>query len=163
MADRTEALLYAASRAQHVEEVIQPALERGAVVLCDRFVDSSVVYQGAGRGLGEEPSNELNAWATDDLQPDLVVLLDLDPGEGLERVEGEPDRLEAAGLPFHREVASAYRRRAEKDPARYLVLDARRPSTTLHDASARRSSRGWPRAGRRDPGRRRRAPHSRTT
>jgi dTMP kinase len=125
--DRAEALLYAAARAQHVAETIRPPLERGAVVLCDRFVDSSVVYQGAARGLGEDHVAELNRWATDGLQPDLVVLLDVDPVEGLRRVGGEPDRLEAAGLPFHRTVAAAYRRRAETDPERYLVLDATRP------------------------------------
>lgn len=133
MVDRTEALLYAASRAQHVEQVIRPSLERGTVVLCDRFVDSSVVYQGAGRGLGEAAVERLNQWATGGLTADLVVLLDLDADESLLRVEGEPDRLEAAGLPFHRTVAKAYRRRAEKDPSRYLVLDARLPVETLHE------------------------------
>ncbi|MBS3941729.1 MAG: dTMP kinase [Actinobacteria bacterium] len=133
MADRTEALLYAASRAQHVEEVIRPALEHGSVVLCDRFIDSSIVYQGAGRGLGEEAVERLNEWATGGLAADLVVLLDLDADESLQRVEGEPDRLEAAGLPFHRTVAKAYRRRAEKDPSRYLVLDARLPVDALHE------------------------------
>jgi dTMP kinase len=113
--------------------VIRPALEHGTVVLCDRFVDSSVVYQGAGRGLGEAAVERLNRWATGGLAADLVVLLDLDADESLLRVEGEPDRLEAAGLPFHRTVAKAYRRRAEQDPARYLVLDARLPVETLHD------------------------------
>ena len=132
MVPRAEALLYAAARAQHVDEVLRPALEAGTVVLCDRFVDSSVVYQGAGRGLGEDQVERLNDWATDDLQPDLVVLLDLDPGEGLQRVEGEPDRLEAAGLDFHRTVARAYRRRAAADSSRYLVLDGSRPVEELH-------------------------------
>ncbi|MFA9432528.1 dTMP kinase [Egicoccus sp. AB-alg2] len=132
MVDRAEALLYAAARAQHVDEVIRPALQEGTVVLCDRFVDSSVVYQGAGRGLGEGEVEQLNRWATAELQPDLVVLLDLDPGEGLQRVEGEPDRLEAAGLDFHRTVARAYRLRAATDAARYLVLDATRPVNELH-------------------------------
>jgi dTMP kinase len=131
---RTEALLYAAARAQHVEEVIEPALERGAVVLCDRYIDSSVVYQGAARGLGEDQVAELNRWATDAVDPDLVVLLDVDPVEGLRRVGEEPDRLEAAGLPFHRTVAAAYRRRADADPDRYLVLDASRPVEELHAA-----------------------------
>jgi dTMP kinase len=134
MSDRAEALLYAAARAQHVEEVIRPALERGAVVLCDRYVDSSVVYQGAARALGEKAVSDLNAWATGDLRPDLVVLLDVDPTEGLRRVSdgGAPDRLEAAGLDFHRAVAEAYRRRAALDPDRYLVLDASRPVEQLH-------------------------------
>jgi dTMP kinase len=132
VADRTEALLYAAARSQHVEEVIWPALERDHVVLCDRYVDSSIVYQGAARGLGEGHVAELNRWATGGLVPDLVVLLDVDPVEGLRRVGGEPDRLEAAGLPFHRSVAAAYRRQAERAPDRYLVLDATRPVDELH-------------------------------
>jgi dTMP kinase len=131
VSDRTEALLYAAARAQHVDEVIQPALDADTVVLCDRYVDSSVVYQGAARGLGEEHVAELNRWATGDLVPDLVVLLDVDPVEGLRRVGGEPDRLESAGLPFHRNVATAYRRQADREPARYLVLDAARPVDEL--------------------------------
>jgi hypothetical protein len=101
-------------------------------VLSDRYVDSSVVYQGAARGLGEDHVAELNRWATEDLVPDLVVLLDVDPVEGLRRVGEQPDRLEAAGLPFHRAVAAGYRRQAEADPDRYLVLDASRPVEDLH-------------------------------
>jgi dTMP kinase len=134
LGDRAEALLYAAARAQHVEETILPALEDGEVVLCDRFVDSSVVYQGAARGLGESHVAELNRWATDGVMPDLVILLDVDPVEGLRRVGDQQDRLESAGLPFHRSVAAAYRRRAEEDPDRYLVLDAARPVEELHAA-----------------------------
>jgi dTMP kinase len=132
ISDRTEALLYAAARAEHVRDVIGPALETGSVVLSDRYVDSSVVYQGAARGLGEDHVAELNRWATEDLVPDLVVLLDVDPVEGLRRVGEHPDRLEAAGLPFHRAVAAGYRRQAEADPDRYLVLDAGRPVEDLH-------------------------------
>lgn len=134
MSDRTEALLYAAARAQHVDQVIRPALEKGAVVLCDRFVDSSVAYQGAGRGLGEAQVAELNAWATGGLDPDLTVLLDLDADEGLRRAgaAADADRIERAGEAFHRTVAAAYRRRAEEHPERYLVLDARRPVEELH-------------------------------
>jgi dTMP kinase len=135
MSDRSEALLYAAARAQHVDEVIRPALEKGAVVLCDRYVDSSIVYQGQGRQLGQRAVADLNAWATGGLRPDLVVLLDVDPAEGLRRAAEQgsaPDRLEAAGLDFHRAVATAYRRLAEADPERYLVLDANRPVEQLH-------------------------------
>lgn len=135
MGDRAEALLYAAARAQHVDEVIRPALEKGAVVLCDRYVDSSIVYQGRGRQLGQRAVADLNAWATGGLQPDLVVLLDVDPTEGLRRATERgvaPDRLEAAGVEFHRAVAEAYRRLAEADPARYLVLDASRPVEQIH-------------------------------
>ncbi|MFP4310665.1 MAG: dTMP kinase [Nitriliruptoraceae bacterium] len=136
MDERAEALLYAAARAQHVREVIVPALERGQIVLCDRYIDSSVVYQGAGRALGEERIAELNRWATAGVEPDLVVLLDVDPATGLARAgqAGAPDRLETAGLEFHRLVRSAYRRRAVADPARYLVLDASQPVEHLHAA-----------------------------
>jgi dTMP kinase len=135
MSDRAEALLYAAARAQHVDEVIRPALEKGAVVLCDRYVDSSIVYQGQGRRLGQRAVADLNAWATGGLRPDLVVLLDVDPDEGLRRASehgSAPDRLEAAGADFHRAVASAYRRLAEADPEHYLVLDASRPVEQVH-------------------------------
>jgi dTMP kinase len=134
MSDRTEALLYAAARAQHVDEVIRPALEAGTVVLSDRYLDSSVVYQGAGRGLGEEQVAELNRWGTRGLVPDLTVLLDVDPATGLRRateLDG-PDRLEGAGTDFHRQVRVAYRRLAESDPGRYLVLDATRSVEELH-------------------------------
>jgi dTMP kinase len=134
MSDRAEALLYAAARAQHVDEVIRPAVEAGQVVLCDRYVDSSIVYQGTARGLGERAVSDLNAWATGELRPDVTVLLDVDAEEGLRRASGGegPDRLEAAGLDFHRTVAEAYRRRAELEPDRYLVLDASDSVEHLH-------------------------------
>ncbi len=132
MSDRTEALLYAAARAQHVDEVIRPALDKGHVVLCDRFVDSSIVYQGVARDLGEAPVAELNRWATAELLPDLVVVLDIDATEGLRRSGEEPDRLEAAGLAFHRTVNTAFRHRAGQDPQRYLVLDGTLPAEQLH-------------------------------
>jgi dTMP kinase len=134
MSDRAEALLYAAARAQHVDEVIRPALEAGTVVLSDRYLDSSVVYQGSGRGLGEDQIAELNRWGTGGLAPDLTVLLDVDPTTGLRRAtEAEgPDRLEDAGADFHREVRAAYRRLAENDAERYLTLDAARSVEELH-------------------------------
>ncbi len=135
LTDRAEALLYAAARAQHVEEVIAPALGEGAVVLCDRFIDSSVVYQGAGRGLGEPRVEALNLWATAGVVADLVVLLDLDAGEGLRRAVAAagPDRLEAAGDTFHAAVRTAYRRRAAAEPHRWLLLDASQPVEDLHE------------------------------
>jgi dTMP kinase len=132
MADRTEALLYAAARAQHVEEIIRPALEKGQVVICDRFIDSSVVYQGIARGLGATSVSELNRWATADLMPDLVVVLDIAAEEGLHRAGAQPDRLEAAGVGFHRKVNTAFRDRAVDDPDRYLVLDGRLAVEELH-------------------------------
>ncbi len=139
LGSRTEALLYAAARAQHVDEVIRPALAEGAVVLCDRFVDSSIAYQGAGRGLGEPEVAELNRWATGELVPDLVVLLEVEPAEGLRRAGDRHtsdrrghDRLEAAGEEFHREVAASYHRRAREERERYLVLDGTRPVEATH-------------------------------
>lgn len=133
---RTEALLYAAARAQHVDEVIVPALQRGAIVLSDRFVDSSIAYQGSGRGLGDDAVLALNLFATSGVLPDLVVLLDTDPAEGLRRaaVDAQADRMEAAGLTFHKRTREAFLRRAASDPSRYLVLDATAEIATLHDA-----------------------------
>ncbi|HYN17884.1 MAG TPA: dTMP kinase, partial [Actinomycetes bacterium] len=104
---RAEALLFAAARAELVERVIRPALERGAVVLCDRYLDSSLAYQGGARGLGRGPVEEVNRFATGGLLPDLVVLLDLDPAEGLRRRPGDRDRIEALDLEFHRRVRDA--------------------------------------------------------
>lgn len=133
--DRAEALLYAAARAQHVAEVIEPALAEGTVVLCDRFIDSSIVYQGAGRDLGEDRVEELNLWATGQVVADLIVLLDVEVEEGLRRAGagGAHDRLEAAGASFHTLVRAAYRRRAEAEPHRWLLLDGREPVDVLHD------------------------------
>ena len=133
--DRAEALLYAAARAQHVAEVIEPALSSGSVVLCDRFIDSSIVYQGVGRGLGEYRIEELNLWATGDVVADLIVLLDVSAEEGLRRAGdgGEHDRLEAAGEEFHGAVREAYRRRADAEPHRWLILDARASVEEIHD------------------------------
>ncbi len=134
LSDRAEALLYAAARAQHVAEVIEPALEQGTVVLCDRFIDSSIVYQGAGRDLGEDRVEELNLWATGQVVADLIVLLDVEVEEGLRRAGagGAHDRLEAAGEPFHSLVRTAYRRRADAEPHRWLLLDGREPVDVLH-------------------------------
>ena len=132
MTPRTEALLYAAARAQHAEEVIRPALEHGAIVLTDRYIDSSIVYQGGGRQLGEERVARLNRWATNGLVPDLIILLDVDAETGLARAGAEQDRLEAAGLAFHRMVNEGFRRRAAAAPDRYLVLDAERDVDELH-------------------------------
>jgi len=124
---RAEALLFAAARAELVEEVIRPALERGAVVLCDRYLDSSLAYQGGARGLGVGPVTEVNRFATGGVVPDLVVLLDLDPAAGLARRAGDRDRIEAQELDFHRRVRSAFRDLAAADPARFCVVDAAAP------------------------------------
>jgi dTMP kinase len=124
---RAEALLFAAARAELVERVIRPALERGAVVLCDRYLDSSLAYQGGARGLGRGPVEEVNRLATGGLLPDLVVLLDLDPADGLRRRQGDRDRIEAQDLDFHRRVREAFRALAAADPNRFAVVDGAAP------------------------------------
>jgi dTMP kinase len=124
---RAEALLFAAARAELVEAVIRPALERGAHVLCDRYLDSSLAYQGGARGLGRGPVTEVNRFATGGLVPDLVVLLDLDPASGLRRRAGELDRIEGQDLAFHRRVRQAFCDLAAADPGRFAVVDAAAP------------------------------------
>lgn len=126
-----EALLYAASRAQHVEEVIAPALERGAWVVCDRYVDSSVAYQGVGRGLGLDRVLELNVAAVGGLMPDRTVLLALDPASLSARLPGEHDRLEREAHAFHARVAEGYRELAARFPERIVVVDAARAPTVV--------------------------------
>jgi dTMP kinase len=122
-----EAALYAASRAQHVEEVIRPALDRGATVVCDRYVDSSVAYQGVGRGLGLDEVLALNLVVVGGLLPDRTVLVEIDPETAAERVGSSGDRIERDGIALWRRVADAYRALAEGDPERYVVVDGRRP------------------------------------
>jgi dTMP kinase len=126
-----EALLYAASRAQHVDETIRPALERGAAVVCDRYVDSSVAYQGAGRGLGIDRVLDLNLAAVDGLLPDRTFLLLLDPGEVASRIARDHDRLEREGDDFRRRVDAGYRELAARFPERIVFLDAMRPVEEL--------------------------------
>lgn len=126
-----EALLYAASRAQHVDEVIRPALERGAWVVCDRYVDSSVAYQGVGRGLGLDRVLELNLGAVAGLLPDRTFLLELDVAELAGRLRGDHDRLEREPGDFHARVAEGYRELAARYPQRIVALDASLPAETL--------------------------------
>jgi len=126
LADRTEVLLYAADKAEHVETVVQPALERGAVVVTDRYVDSTLAYQGAGRSLDVREVEQVARWATHDLRPHLTVVLDLEPEHGLGRFAGR-DRIEAESVEFHQRVRAAFLEMAEADPDHYLVLDARLP------------------------------------
>lgn len=121
---RAEAMLYAADRAQHVAEVIRPALDRGAVVVTDRYADSSRAYQGAGRELAEEDVDRLSRWATGGLVPDLTVVLDLPPDTGAARRTGTADRLEQESLTFHERVRQGFLDLAAKEPHRYLVVDA---------------------------------------
>ena len=130
---KTEALLFAAGRAQHVATVIRPALAEGKVVVCDRYIDSSLAYQGGARGLGEQDVLTLNVWATHGLFPDLVILLHLEPEAGLLRSLEEPDRIEMEGGDFHAKVSDAYLRIAEEHPERFVVVDADQPPEKVHE------------------------------
>jgi len=127
LSPRAEALMYAADRAEHVESVIAPALERGTVVVTDRYVDSSIAYQGRGRNQPVSEMVELNKWATGGVEPDLTILLDLPPEAGLSRRTASADRLEAEPTDFHERVREGFLAQATADPDRYLVLDATRP------------------------------------
>lgn len=129
---RAEALLFAAGRAQHAVSVIRPALEKGKVVICDRYIDSSLAYQGVGRGLGEHDVLTLSAWATQGLFPDLVILLDIDPEKGLARTGGSPDRFESEAEEFHVKVSDAYLRIADEHPERFVVVEADADPETIH-------------------------------
>lgn len=126
---RTEALLFAASRRQHVKEKIRPALKAGSVVLCDRFVDSSIAYQGAGRKIGVAEVTEINQFATENLSPDLTIYLDVDAQVGLNRIGSkdsnrEKDRLELEEVSFHNRVRAAYLKLLEANPERMHLVDA---------------------------------------
>ncbi len=131
MDNKTEALLYAASRSQHVEEIIRPALKEGKVVFSDRYVDSSLAYQGAGRDLGIQEVKQINDFATDKLDPDLTFFLDLAPEVGLKRIEklrpGQEDRLEQENLAFHKKVYAGFLKVKEMYPERFVTVDATQP------------------------------------
>src|SRR5215831_13318867 len=131
MSPRAETLMYAADRAEHVDTLIRPALERGAVVVTDRFVDSSLAYQGRGRNLPIAEIAGLNQWATGGLRPDLTILLDLPPLAGLVRRAPSADRLEAEPTEFHQRVRQGFLAQARAEPHRYMVLDATRPPEEL--------------------------------
>jgi dTMP kinase len=131
MSPHAEALMYAADRAEHVASVIGPALDRGAIVITDRYVDSSLAYQGAGRNLPVEEIARFNWWATGGRVPDLTILLDMDPIAGLQRRTRSADRLEAEPAEFHQRVRAGFLALAHADPSRYLVLDADRPQDEI--------------------------------
>lgn len=122
--DRTEALLYAADKSEHLDKVVRPALQDGAVVITDRYVDSTLAYQGAGRAIPVAELESVARWATGDLRPHLTVLLDLEPQQGLTRFAGR-DRIEGEPLEFHQRVRAAFLDLAARDREHYLVLDAR--------------------------------------
>lgn len=130
---RAEALLFAAARGEHADKVIRPALDRGDVVICDRYLDSSVAYQGFARGLGPKRIRDLSLWATQELVPDLTIVLDIDPVEGLGRFQ-ERDRLESEPMEYHQQVRAAFLTMAEEQPDRYLVLNARDDREALASA-----------------------------
>jgi len=124
MSPRAEALLYAADKAQHVYSVVRPALQRGAVVVCDRYVDSMLAYQGGGRVLQLEDVERIARWATEDLRPDLTVVLDAELSQGV-HAKSSKDRLESAGDVFHERTRLFFLDLARREPERYLVLNAR--------------------------------------
>ncbi|MFK5581859.1 MULTISPECIES: dTMP kinase [unclassified Serinicoccus] len=134
VAPRAEALIFAADRAQHVATVVRPALERDEIVLTDRYLDSSVAYQGAARELGHEEVRDLSLWAVEGLVPDLTVLLDVSPEQGRERRGAVHDRLEREADDFHDRVRHGFRTLAADAPERYLVLDAGEGVDGLADA-----------------------------
>ncbi len=123
MGPRAEALLYAADRSHHIHSLVKPALERGAVVITDRYLDSSVAYQAGGRELTSSSVRNLSLWATGGLMPHLTVLIDLDPKAGAARFADAPDRLERAGDEFHQRTWSTYLQMAKDEPERWIVLD----------------------------------------
>lgn len=137
MDPRTEALLYAASRRQHLIEKIWPALERGEIVLCDRYLDSSLAYQGGARGLGVDEVLSINMFATEGEYPDLTLLFDLEPEEGLKRIEKnkgrEVNRLDLEKLEFHKKVRDNFHALAKKYSTRYVIIDASKPLNEVED------------------------------
>ena len=134
MCDMTEALLYAASRAQHVNELIRPEVEKGSIVVCDRFIDSSIAYQGYGRNLGDGVRT-INELAVDGCMPDLTFFMDLDPEVGKSRISADvQDRLESEAMEFHRKVYDGYMKLAERYKERYVIIDASATREEMRDA-----------------------------
>lgn len=140
IAPRAEALIYAADRAHNIATKVRPALERGEVVVQDRYLDSSVAYQGAGRVLGAAEVRDVSLWATESLLPDLTILLDLHEGQDRLADRTTYDRLEAAGEEFHARVREAYLELAAAEPQRFLVLDARDSVDAIAEAIRARVS-----------------------
>ncbi len=135
LAPRAEALLYAADRAHHVHTVVRPALERGDVVVQDRFFDSSVAYQGAGRVLSETEVRDLSLWAVENLRPNLTIVLDVPADVARARRDSTRDvydRLEAEADDFHERVREAYRRLAKEEPERIVIIDGQLPAEQIH-------------------------------
>ena len=139
MDPRTEALLYAASRRQHLAEKVWPAIKEGKIVICDRFLDSSLAYQGVARGLGVDEVLNINLFATENTWPDLTLLFDLDPEVGLARINSNPDRevnrLDVEKLDFHKKVRNAFLDLAKRFPDRFVVIDASQPREVVAKAT----------------------------
>jgi dTMP kinase len=135
---RAEALLFAADKAHHVDQLVRPALDRGEVVLTDRYTDSSVAYQGAGRELGAAEVHDLQMWAVAELVPDLTVVVDVPAEEGRRRRGGTHDRLESEADAFHEAIRQHFLAMAAGHPERYLVVDGTQPPEGLHDLVMRR-------------------------
>lgn len=133
MNPRAEALLYAADRSHHIDTVVRPALEAGKIVVADRYFDSSVAYQGVGRGLGAEWIEQINLWGAGELKPDLTILLDLEVSKLPERITRDLDRLERAGEEFHQVTRHAFLDRASADPNRFVIIDA---ASTVEEIAA---------------------------
>jgi dTMP kinase len=141
---RAEALLFAADKAHHVDQVIRPALRAGDVVITDRYVDSSVAYQGAGRDLGADEIHQLQTWAVDDLQPDLTIVVDISAEEGRRRRGTTQDRLESEADDYHEAVRAHFLAMARGNPDRYLVADGTSSAHDLHAEIDRACTvRGW--------------------
>ena len=132
VAPRAEALLFAADKAHHVETLVRPALQRGEVVISDRYTDSSVAYQGAGRELGAQEVHDLNMWAVEDLVPDLTVVVDISAEEGRRRRGAVHDRLESEEDAFHEAIRQHFLSMARGNPERYLIVDGTQPPEQIH-------------------------------
>lgn len=137
LSPRCELLLFLADRAQHTDEVIIPALKEKITILCDRFNDSTMAYQGGARGIDEEFVRNLCSFATNKIQPDITLYLDLDPALGLSRVARSKDRIESEGLAFHERIRKAYLNIAKKEPKRFFILDASLPPEEVYTQAMR--------------------------
>ncbi|MBR6226336.1 MAG: dTMP kinase [Bacilli bacterium] len=139
MDPRTEALLYAASRRQHLVEKVIPALKEGKLVLCDRFIDSSLAYQGGARGIGIDNVYNMNLFATEGMLPDLTILFDIKPEEGLARIaansQREVNRLDVEKLAFHNKVRDSFHELAKKFPERFVIIDASKSPDEVFEES----------------------------
>ena len=139
MDGRTEALLYAASRRQHLVEKVWPALKEGKIVICDRYLDASLAYQGGARGLGIDEVLNVNLFATEDTWPDLTLLFDIDPEVGLARINSNPDRevnrLDVENLAFHKKVSNSFLELAKRYPDRFVIIDASQPRDIVAKAT----------------------------